>query len=119
MHVKKKSVAKKDTANFQCFISQKQKELQEKKIVFNFFTSPPTTDFFLTCISRTPCINVILLSALHLSNFGDSLRFSLVFFGCYEASDVTVFVIAISPVSTHFFFKYCQQEITWKDPRRR
>jgi hypothetical protein len=46
MHVKKKSVAKKDTANFQCFISQKQKELQEKKIVFNFFTSPPTTDIF-------------------------------------------------------------------------
>jgi hypothetical protein len=56
---------------------------------------------------------------LHLSNFGDSLRFSLVFFGCYEASDVTVFVIASSPVSTHFFFKFCQQEITWKDPRRR
>jgi hypothetical protein len=66
---------------------------------------------------------VILLSALQLSNFGNSLRFSLVFFTCYEASDVTVFVIAISPVSTHIFFsnianKRLPGKILAKDNRR-
>jgi hypothetical protein len=34
-------------ANFQCFISQKQKDFYyKKKIVLNFYLSSPTTDYF-------------------------------------------------------------------------
>jgi hypothetical protein len=44
-------------ANFQCFMSKKQKHFCKKKIVFNFYSSSPTTVLifnmhFETCIPR-------------------------------------------------------------------
>jgi hypothetical protein len=42
---------KKDTGNFeQIFVSKTKRLLLEKTFIFNFYSSSPTTGFFLTCI---------------------------------------------------------------------
>jgi hypothetical protein len=43
-------------ANFQRLYLKNKKTFTRNIFVFNFYSSSPITDFFLTCFSRTPCI---------------------------------------------------------------